>query len=105
MASVRDQLQLLAPALAFLLAAVPSARLLGDLGFFDAIARRVAHRVDGIWPWWLLAAATLAQPMKRPTAKRPMSAYAVTTQTMPSTKSAPLRHHVGRRPSRDAYAG
>src|SRR6478752_5002965 len=55
-----DQLELLAPALAFLLAAVPLAHLLGELGFFDAVARRVSHRVDGIWPWWLLAAATTA---------------------------------------------
>jgi arsenical pump membrane protein len=55
-----DQLQLLAPALAFLLAAVPLAHLLGELGFFDAVARRLSHRVDGVWPWWLLAAATTA---------------------------------------------
>jgi arsenical pump membrane protein len=60
MATVGDQLELLAPALAFLLAAVPLAHLLGDLGFFDAVARRVSHRVDGVWPWWLLAAATTA---------------------------------------------
>jgi len=58
--SAADQLELLAPALAFLLAAVPLAHLLGELGFFDAVARRVSHRVDGIWPWWLLAAATTA---------------------------------------------
>jgi len=55
-----DQLQLLAPALAFLLAAVPLAHLLGELGFFDAVARRVSHRVGGVWPWWLLAAGTTA---------------------------------------------
>ncbi|HEY6533765.1 MAG TPA: SLC13 family permease [Acidimicrobiales bacterium] len=60
MSTVGDQLELLAPALAFLLAAVPLAHLLGDLGFFDAVARRVSHRVDGVWPWWLLAAATTA---------------------------------------------
>jgi arsenical pump membrane protein len=55
-----DQLELLAPALAFLLAAVPLAHLLGELGFFHAVARRVSHRVDGVWPWWLLAAGTTA---------------------------------------------
>lgn len=60
MSAAVDQLQLLAPALAFLLAAVPLAHLLGELGFFDAVARRVSHRVDGVWPWWLLAAATTA---------------------------------------------
>ncbi len=60
MSSAAAQLELLAPALAFLLAAVPLAHLLGELGFFDAVARRVSHRVDGIWPWWLLAAATTA---------------------------------------------
>ncbi len=58
MSSARDQLELLAPALAFLLAAVPLAHLLGRLGFFDAVARRVAHRVAGVWAWWLLAAVT-----------------------------------------------
>ena len=60
MNAVSDQLELLAPALAFLLAAVPLAYLLGELGFFDAVARRVSHRFHGIWPWWLLAAATTA---------------------------------------------
>jgi arsenical pump membrane protein len=54
-----DTLELLAPALAFLLLAVPLAHLLGELGFFEAVARRVAH-VDGVWAWWLLAAATTA---------------------------------------------
>lgn len=58
MSSTRDQLETLAPALAFLLAAVPLAHLLGRLGFFDAVARRVAHRVAGVWAWWLLAAVT-----------------------------------------------
>jgi len=56
--TARDQLELLAPALAFLLAAVPLAHLLGRLGVFDAVARRVAHRVHGTWAWWLLAAVT-----------------------------------------------
>jgi arsenical pump membrane protein len=56
--STRDQLETLAPALAFLLAAVPLAHLLGRLGFFDAVARRVAHRFAGVWVWWLLAAVT-----------------------------------------------
>jgi arsenical pump membrane protein len=56
--SARDQLETLAPALAFLLAAVPLAHLLGRLGFFDAVARRVAHRFTGVWVWWLLAALT-----------------------------------------------
>jgi arsenical pump membrane protein len=56
--STRDQLETLAPALAFLLAAVPLAHLLGRLGFFDAVARRVAHRFAGVWAWWLLAAVT-----------------------------------------------
>lgn len=58
MSSARDQLETLAPALAFLLAAVPLAHLLGRLGFFDAVARRVAHRFAGVWVWWLLAAVT-----------------------------------------------
>ena len=60
MDAASDQLELLAPALAFLLAAVPLAYLLGELGFFDAVARRVSHRFHGILPWWLLAAATTA---------------------------------------------
>ena len=58
MSSARDQLETLAPALTILLAAVPHAPLLGRLGFFDAVARRVSHRVAGVWAWWLLAAVT-----------------------------------------------
>ncbi len=57
---VADELSLLAPALAFLLAAVPLAHLLGELGFFEALAGRVAHHARGVWPWWVLAALTTA---------------------------------------------
>jgi arsenical pump membrane protein len=60
---VADQLSSLAPALAFLLAGVPLAALLDDLGFFDAAAVVVVRRRPGGTPiaWlWTLAALTTA---------------------------------------------
>lgn len=55
-----DQLQTLAPALAFLLAGVPLAALLDRLGFFDAVAVAIAGRRPEVpvGALWLLAAAT-----------------------------------------------
>lgn len=55
-------LEAIAPALAFLVAAVPFARLLGELGFFEAVVDEVAHRGRAVsvgW-FWALAAATTA---------------------------------------------
>ena len=45
---VPDHLSTLLPALAFLLAAVPLAALLGRLGFFDAVASSIASRTRSI---------------------------------------------------------
>ena len=58
MSSPTEALQALWPALAFLLAAVPLAALLDDLGFFDAAAAVVASRTSSVLGLWLLAAAT-----------------------------------------------
>ena len=59
MERVGDQLATLAPALAFLLAAVPLATLLDRLGFFRALAARVAGpRGTSVLALWLLAVAT-----------------------------------------------
>jgi arsenical pump membrane protein len=56
---VGDQLAELAPALAFLLAAVPLATLLDRLGFFAAAAGRLAGPRDtSVLALWLLAAGT-----------------------------------------------
>ena len=56
---VGDQLAELAPALAFLLAAVPLATLLDRLGFFRAAAARLTGpRGTSVLALWLLAAAT-----------------------------------------------
>ena len=56
---VGDQLAELAPALAFLLAAVPLATLLDRLGFFRAVAARLAGpRGTSVLALWLVAAAT-----------------------------------------------
>jgi arsenical pump membrane protein len=57
-----DALRAVAPALAFLLAGVPLAALLDDLGFFDAAAGALEARaphlpVAGLW--WLAAATTV----------------------------------------------
>ncbi len=57
-----DQLSSLAPALAFLLAGVPLAALLDELGFFEAAARSMARRrptgVPVAWLWALAAVTT-----------------------------------------------
>src|SRR4029079_7834130 len=54
-----DQLAELAPALAFLLAAVPLATLLDRLGFFrSAAARLTGQRGTSVLALWVLAAAT-----------------------------------------------
>jgi arsenical pump membrane protein len=60
MQRVGDQLAELAPALAFLLAAVPLATLLDRLGFFRAAAARLtrAPRGTSVLALWLLAAGT-----------------------------------------------
>src|SRR5690242_20654137 len=60
MQRVGDQLAELAPALAFLLAAVPLATLLDRLGFFRASATRLAAgpRGTSVLALWVLAAAT-----------------------------------------------
>src|SRR3954447_10227376 len=56
---VGDQLAELAPALAFLLAAVPLATLLDRLGFFPAAAARLTGpRGTSVLALWVLAAAT-----------------------------------------------
>src|SRR3954452_9168043 len=56
---VGDQLLELAPALAFLLAAVPLATLLDRLGFFPAAAARLTGpRGTSVLALWVLAAAT-----------------------------------------------
>ncbi|MFN8052214.1 MAG: ArsB/NhaD family transporter [Acidimicrobiales bacterium] len=63
MGRVSGQLSDLAPALAFLLAGVPLAALLDELGFFDAVAGRIVARSPRGTPvlaLWLLAAATTA---------------------------------------------
>ncbi|MEZ5202974.1 MAG: SLC13 family permease [Acidimicrobiales bacterium] len=60
MTEALDALRTVMPALAFLLAGVPLASLLDDLGFFDAVAARLQAR----WPelpvvaLWALAAVT-----------------------------------------------
>src|SRR3954467_11120792 len=54
-----DELAELAPALAFLLAAVPLATLLDRLGFFrSAAARLTGPRGTSVLALWILAAAT-----------------------------------------------
>src|SRR4051794_22510143 len=58
MSSPTDALEALWPALAFLLAAVPLAAMLDDLGFFDAVAARVTTRTTSVLGLWLPAAAT-----------------------------------------------
>ncbi|MGZ4728518.1 MAG: SLC13 family permease [Acidimicrobiales bacterium] len=58
MSSPAEALRALWPALAFLLAAVPLASMLDDLGFFDAAAGLVAARTTSVLGLWLLAAAT-----------------------------------------------
>src|SRR3954468_19213965 len=56
---VGDQLLELAPALAFLLAAIPLATLLDRLGFFPAAAARLTGpRGTSVLALWVLAAAT-----------------------------------------------
>ncbi len=60
---VAEQLSALGPALAFLLAAVPLAALLDELGFFEAIAGRLHERSGEelrlAWLWALAAATTV----------------------------------------------
>jgi arsenical pump membrane protein len=57
---VAHHLSTLVPALAFLLAAVPLAALLGRLGFFDAVTSAIASRTPTVpvSSLWLLAAVT-----------------------------------------------
>ena len=60
MGDVPHHLRNLLPALAFLLAAVPLALLLGRLGFFDAVASTIAARTSSVplGALWLLAGFT-----------------------------------------------
>jgi len=53
-----EALRSLWPALAFLLAAVPLASMLDELGFFDAAAALVAAGTTSVLGLWLLAAVT-----------------------------------------------
>jgi len=60
MHDVGEHLRTLVPALAFLLAAVPLAALLGRLGFFDALASSIASRSSAVplGALWMIAGLT-----------------------------------------------
>lgn len=62
MTAAGDALLTIAPAIAFLLAAVPFARMLGDLGFFDAVVTWLARdgRSVSVAALWALSAVTTA---------------------------------------------